>query len=289
MPVPGPPQMSPDGAYWWDGQKWQPMPRRVPPPVPAPAAQQDSRPSWLAEPSPPMPAPARTQPVITAPVPVQPDQVMVATDEAPPLWAQPAKPSAIRTVSMLGAGAALALMLGWAGISVWQQNAQNQSASSASPAQAAAPGETATPGGSPVVEWRLSAKLGGQYCPVVHPGDTGCWKGSLVNTGPTIGKLAITFTTASPYNDWFGHHTNAMLSGYYTTPGCELDSPHLRIVCGPVAPNATVNVYLIGDVTTAGTFKYAAKFADISTGSPVYVNQRPDGTHEVVSWSETTS
>ncbi len=271
MGLPGPPQMSPDGAYWWDGQKWQPMPgRAVAPPAPTPAAQQDARPSWLA-------------------VPVQPDQLIVATDETPPLWAQPAKPSALRTVSMVGAGAALVLMLGWAGMSVWQQNTQNQSASSANPAQAAVRGETASPGGSPVVERRLSAKLGGEYCPVVHPGDTGCWKGSLVNTGPAIGKLAITFATASPYSDWFGRHNNAMLSGFYTTPGCELDAPHLRIVCGPVAPNATLNVYLIGDVTTAGTFKYGAAFADISSGSPVYVNQRADGTHEVVTWTESTS
>jgi hypothetical protein len=44
-----------------------------------------------------------------------------------------------------------------------------------------------------------------------------------------------------------------------------------------------------GVVSTAGTFRYAVKFADISSGSAVYVNQRLDGTHEVVSWTERTS
>lgn len=38
-----PPQMSPDGAYWWDGHAWQPMPVQS-----APAAE-TPRPSWLPE------------------------------------------------------------------------------------------------------------------------------------------------------------------------------------------------------------------------------------------------
>jgi hypothetical protein len=58
------------------------------------------------------------------------------------------------------------------------------------------------------------------------------------------------------------------------------------IVCGGVAAKGTVSAYMQGVVSKAGTFKYAVKFADISSGSPVYVNQRLDGTHEVVSWSE---
>lgn len=250
--------------------------------VPAPAAPQDARPSWLVVPTPDTHAataphtPVVTQAAFTAPAT---DQVVIPPDETPPLWAQPAKPSSIRTVSMVGAGVALALMVGWAGMTAWQQNALNLGASTNS-AVSVAQGETAK---------RLSAKLDGQHCPVVHPGDTGCWKGSLVNTGPAIGKLAITFVSGSPYTDWFGHHTNAMLSGFYTTPGCELDSSHLRIVCGPVAPNATVSVYLIGDVSTAGTFHYAVKFADISSGSSVYVNQRTDGSPEIVSWIESAS
>ncbi len=252
MGLPGPPQMSPDGAYWWDGQKWQPMPgRAVPPPVPTPAAQQDARPSWLAD---------------TAP---RPDDVVVPPDDTPPLWAQPVKPSPIRTVSMVAAGVAIAVMLGWAGTTLWEQNLDNQRAASASQA--------------------LTAQLSWQQCPVIHPGETSCWKGSLLNTGPTIWKLAITFVTSPPYTDWFARHGNPTLSSLYTSPGCELDSPHARIVCGSLTPHATLNVYLIGDVTTAGTFNYGLTFSDISLNPPVYVNQRPDGTHEIVSWIESPS
>lgn len=187
---------------------------------------------------------------------------------------------------MVAAGSAIALMLGWAGLWVWQQNAPTQSASSANPAPSLATADTASPSPSPVVALRLTAQLGGQYCPVAHPGNTACWKGSLTNTGPAIRKLAMTFVTGPPYADWFAHHGNAMLSGFYTTPGCELDAPRIRIICGSVGPNEVVNVYLVGDVTTTGTFNYAIKFSDISGSAPVYVNQRPDGTHEVVSWSE---
>jgi len=44
-----PPQLSPDGNYWWDGQAWQLMPGRT---AAAPAAQPATdtpRPSWLPE------------------------------------------------------------------------------------------------------------------------------------------------------------------------------------------------------------------------------------------------
>src|SRR6266851_5190334 len=65
-----PPQLSPDGNYWWDGQAWQLMPGRV---AAAPAAQPATdtpRPSWLPEeiavpmrPAPPEP-PFVPQPVV---------------------------------------------------------------------------------------------------------------------------------------------------------------------------------------------------------------------------------
>jgi hypothetical protein len=44
-----PPQLSPDGNYWWDGQAWQLMPGRI---AATPAAQpiaDTPRPSWLPE------------------------------------------------------------------------------------------------------------------------------------------------------------------------------------------------------------------------------------------------
>jgi hypothetical protein len=65
-----PPQLSPDGNYWWDGQAWQLMPGRI---AAAPAAQPTTdtpRPSWLPEeiavpirPAPPEP-PFVPQPVV---------------------------------------------------------------------------------------------------------------------------------------------------------------------------------------------------------------------------------
>jgi hypothetical protein len=108
----------------------------------------------------------------------------------------------------------------------------------------------------------------------------------LLNTGPAIHKLALIFVIGGGYDDWFAHHANGTLSGFYTTAGCDVDAANHQMVCGNVAPGGQVDVYLGGDVTTRGTFHYAVKFADISSGSPVYVNQRSDGTHDVVSWTE---
>lgn len=39
QPVPSPPQMSPDGRFWWDGQAWQPMPTAPSIPQQAPYGQ----------------------------------------------------------------------------------------------------------------------------------------------------------------------------------------------------------------------------------------------------------
>jgi hypothetical protein len=73
---PPPPQISPDGNYWWDGQAWQLMPGRVAatPAAATPVAPQPTpdtpRPSWLPEdiavPGPPAPPdlPFVPQPVV---------------------------------------------------------------------------------------------------------------------------------------------------------------------------------------------------------------------------------
>jgi hypothetical protein len=188
---------------------------------------------------------------------------------------------------MFAAGAAIALMAGVAGIWVWHQaNTQIAAVSSVNPTAAVTPSATPQSAASPVQEAPLTAQLAGDYCPVAHPGDSACWKGTFVNTGPQISNLAMIFIVDSPYSDWFAKHANGTLSGFYTSPGCEADAGHSRIVCGPVSPNQEVDVYLGGDVTTRGTFNYAVKFADISGGSPLYVNQHPDGTHDIVSWRE---
>jgi hypothetical protein len=188
---------------------------------------------------------------------------------------------------MVAAVSAIALMVTGAGVWAWHKMSdQSQQAVSVSPSPAVTPSAADSPRPSPTVALPLSAQLAGDYCPVAHPGDAACWKGSLVNTGPAIGKLTMIFITDPPYSDWFAHHANGTLSGFYTSPGCDVDPAHSRIVCGAVSPNARIDVYLGGDVTTRGTFNYAVKFADISSGSPSYVNQHPDGTHDVVSWRE---
>jgi hypothetical protein len=97
------------------------------------------------------------------------------------------------------------------------------------------------------------------------------------------------FVNGGPYIDWLTNHPNGRLSAALSSDGCQLDAAQSRIVCGAVAPKGTVSAYMQGVVSTAGTFRYAVKFADISSGSAVYVNQRLDGTHEVVSWTERTS
>jgi hypothetical protein len=94
------------------------------------------------------------------------------------------------------------------------------------------------------------------------------------------------FVVGGKYSDWFTNHPNSRLTEANTSSGCALDAPHNRIVCGAVAPRAEVNAQMLGVVVGTGTFKYAVTFADISSGSPVYVNQRLDGSHDVVSWTE---
>src|SRR5260370_26922243 len=42
-----PPQVSPDGAYWWDGQAWQPTVLDSAPTSAAQPVQEAARPSWL--------------------------------------------------------------------------------------------------------------------------------------------------------------------------------------------------------------------------------------------------
>src|SRR5207248_10574820 len=43
------PQVSPDGAYWWDGQAWRPMPMPRAPEAAELATPPMTRPSWLPE------------------------------------------------------------------------------------------------------------------------------------------------------------------------------------------------------------------------------------------------
>jgi len=155
----------------------------------------------------------------------------------------------------------------------------------ASPAvKPAAPAPTKRPAAAPVR--KLTATLGGQYCPVAYVNQNACWHGTLVNTGPRIGRVAFIFVIGGGYTNWFATHSGPALSGFYTTPGCDLDIAGSRMVCGAVPTGAHVSVYLSADTSKIGAFHYGVKVADISGGTTLYVNQNPDGTHQVVSWSE---
>lgn len=286
--APPTPQISPDGAYWWDGQAWRPMPPRpnataVPDPAPEPAA---AVPSWLPAGT-ELPSQLSSAPAMAAVETASAIPEPAYAEPAPAAWMAPQPPRSSNTLVIIAAVAALALMAGGVGIYAFTQlNRQSSDTSGGNPVAAATPSIAASPSSLPATTLPLTGELGGEYCPVAHPNDAACWKGSFLNTGPGIRQLAMIFVTGGGYDDWFAHHANGTLSGFYTTPGCSVDAAHIRIVCGAVAPGGQVSVYLGGDVTTRGTFRYAVKFADISSGTPVYVDQHPDGTHDVVSWTE---
>jgi len=189
---------------------------------------------------------------------------------------------------MAAAGMILVLLLGIAGYSIFQASRPNNPGlSDAAQVSSPSPIASTTVSPQPTTTLLLTADLQGQYCPVSHLNSNACWQGSLVDTGPPIGKLALIFVTGGGYTNWFTTHSSPALSGFYTTPGCELDAAHAQMVCGLVSTGGSVDVYLSGDASKRGTFHYAVKFADISSGTPVYINQNPDGTHQVVSWYET--
>lgn len=189
---------------------------------------------------------------------------------------------------MAAAGVVLVLLLGIAGYTILQASrANNSSASDAAQLSSPTPIASASVSAQPVIALPLTADLQGEYCPVSRLNSNACWHGALQNTGPPIGKLALIFVTGGGYTNWFTTHTGPALSGFYTTPGCELDASHAQMVCGSVSAGGSVEVYLSGDTSKRGTFRYAVKFADISSGTPVYIDQNPDGTHRVVSWYET--
>jgi hypothetical protein len=161
--------------------------------------------------------------------------------------------------------------------------------SSPTPAVKSPPATKAQPAAAPAPRPAapLTARLSGSYCPVIRIGDTACWHGGLTNTGPRIGRLAMILVIGGGYTNWFATHAGPSLSGFYTTPGCTVDAANARILCGAVPSGGSVSVYLEGDVSKAGAFSYAVKFADISSGRIVYIDQNANGTHQVVSWSET--
>ena len=235
--------MSPDGAYWWDGQAWQPVQKARPQVPPPPTVQQL------------------------------------------PKWASPARAGSPHSTVAIAAVVAIALMLVGGGLWAWQNTRSDNSppASTLSAAQI----ETVPTDLGAVLDRGLAANFAGEYCSVLHEGDPSCFKVSLSNTGPAIGRLAIIFRVGKPYTDWIAHHPHALVATSMTTQGCALDATNSAMVCGPVGPKGEVAVYLQGVVQGTGTFKYAVAFADISSGKPVFLNQRIDGAYQVLTYTET--
>ena len=254
----------------------------MPLPVPIPEVHQPEpaavRPDWLPEDA------ALPGPPASVPAPSYADAVAASAGIPSPAWAVPTANASRRPIIIAAAAALVVLIGGTAAYALYQ--AANGSAPTSTSFVPVTPSSEPSPSPSPVVVQPLTGELGGEYCPVAHRGDSACWKGSLLNTGPAIRKLAMIFIIGGEYHNWFASHANGALSGFYTTPGCAIVAAKSEIVCGSVPPGAKVDVYLGGDVTTRGTFRYAVKFADIASGSPVYVDQHPDGTHDIVSWTE---
>ncbi len=151
--------VSPDGAYFWDGQGWRPVTAPQTPPAAQPQA---DRPSWL--PAETLPPPVMASAVVP-PVAEQPSAsaYFPPTAAEAPLWQSPAPPkSDSRTMLMLAAGVILVLLVGVAGYSAYQLNQQNSGAVTAvshlaSPSPLASP--TAPASVAPALP--LTAQLGG--------------------------------------------------------------------------------------------------------------------------------
>src|SRR5437660_12911469 len=97
------PQISPDGAYWWDGQAWRPMPAHGAPAPFEPSQPELARPSWLPDeaqvPGAPSQTPAAAPSAVTTQDPIATASELPApvAQMAPPPWMSQAPPSTTRT------------------------------------------------------------------------------------------------------------------------------------------------------------------------------------------------
>src|SRR5260370_9598206 len=235
-------QISPDGAYWWDGQAWRPMPSTS---VAAAAEQpqpEAARPSWFPEATVLPGQLSASTPSAGADSTNAPTANAYSEPVPSPQWIAPQPSRASRSPIILGAAVALVLIVAGGGVYAFQSlSRQSSDTSGGTPvATPAAPSSNPSPSSLPPVALPLTAELGGEYCPVAHPNDAACWKGSLLNTGPVIRKLALIFVVGGGYDDWFAHHANRTLSAFYTTPGCNVDAAHHQMVCASVLAGGRV-------------------------------------------------
>src|SRR5713226_1424509 len=166
-------QISPDGAFWWDGQAWRPMPL---PSAPAPLQQSQpdsARPSWLPEGT---SLPDQMSDSITSAATETADAPSTAAYSEPvpsPQWMAPQPSGASRSPIILVAAAALVLIVAGGGVYAFQSlSRQSNDTSGGTPlATSTPPSSNPSPSSLPPVALPLTAELGGEYCPVAHPND----------------------------------------------------------------------------------------------------------------------
>jgi hypothetical protein len=299
MSAPAP--ISPDGAFWWDGQSWQPIPHEgpIPPPgvhvvepaavpwaTPASTAVAKTRPpysttSWLPDDT-DIPAAAPARKALKRYDTVPPGSTV------PPIWR--AKKRRVRVTRVLSTVAIVVLVLLAVGSGAWavqRYGIPSLSVLTASHKSQVTPSPVVTP--SPHIIEPLTATITGVSCPVAHVGDPACWKVSFTNTGPAIGNLAMVFVTDPPYSNWFQHHLGATMQATDNAAGCAVEDVHVQVVCGAVPAGAHITIHLIAYIANAGAHTYGVRFGDIASGAFVDVDLASDGTPFVASWKETIS
>lgn len=98
---------------------------------------------------------------------------------------------------------------------------------------------------------------------------------SVINTGPPIPHLGLTFLSA---DKWYDRHT-------VTDPGgCTVDLDHAAFDCGDLAAGATATFSIAGTALQAGTFHYELALRELVRPFN-YVNDHPDGA-DVQTWDE---
>lgn len=279
----GPPNatVSPDGAYFWDGQAWRPITSATP--TGGGGEYWDGQ-GWTQTPNQAR-EPASRQ-VSAAPARL-------------PAWSVALVGGAMVVLLVTVAGFGVYLFTGQPApgtpVAVVTGSPDATASATASPTvlPTVRPSPKPSPTRTPVAVTKpppaLTATIDGSFCPVSRVGETSCWLGRIVNRGPRIGRLAVVFTTRSGYDNWFATHSHFGLQPGDTSPGCSIDAPHLRIVCGPLATGAEIEVHLVGEVAAVGDYQYAVGFADISSGTTRYVDMNPDGTHDLLGWTERIS
>jgi hypothetical protein len=132
------------------------------------------------------------------------------------------------------------------------------------------------------------AYLSGVFQPETNVGGQSRATIGLLNKGQRIGNLAIIFVTApqSGYANWWTLHRSV---GVVQPTSCKVNSSLPGFVCGAIAVNGSANVTMVGTATTAGTYQYAVKFADIAGGKTAYIDEHADGAHDYVAWGEIVS